>query len=140
FVEQAHFVVRGNLDCEDAEVAAVVELVGCVPGRTRRLLVRRQQRVLERGDERPALDSLLALDLANGVNDFLAHPFVPSSIRLARTISSYEMSTGPAPFSIRTARSPAETTTPRSRRVSVFTRTVPPTARSKCSRVLSGRS
>src|SRR5207247_9449243 len=30
--------------------------------------------VLERGDERSALDSLLALDLANGFNDFLAHP------------------------------------------------------------------
>ena len=100
FLEQAHLQVFGDLDREHAEVALVVEDHGCVPGRARRLLVRRKQRVLERGDERPALDALLALDLANGVNDLLAHPFVPSSIRLARTISSYEISTGPFPFSI----------------------------------------
>ena len=76
-VEQAHLEVGGELDREHAEVPAVVELDRRVPRRAGRLLVRREQRVLERGDERAALDSLLALDLANGVNDLLAHPFVP---------------------------------------------------------------
>ena len=114
-VEQADLEVLRQLDREDAEVALVVELDGRVPGGTRRLLVRSEQRVLECGDERAALDSLLALDLANGVNDLLAHALVPSSIRLARTISSYGMSIGP-PSRRRSApgpvRSPAETTAP----------------------------
>src|SRR4051812_26669795 len=144
-VEKAHFQIGRNLDRVDAKVAAVVELDGCVPGCTRRLLVGRKQRVLERGDERAAFDSLLALDLANGVNDLLAHdPLIPSSTMLARTISSYETSSGGrsvvAALWIRTTRSPAETTSPRVRPVSVLMRTVRPTARSKCSRVRSGRS
>ena len=57
----------------DAEVAAVVHLDGRVTRGTRRLLVGREQRVLERGDERALLDPLLALDLANGFDDLLAH-------------------------------------------------------------------
>src|SRR5262249_58250024 len=133
-VEEAHLQIVRDLDRVDAEVAAVVELDGCVPGRARRLLVGRKQRVLERGDERAAFDSLLALDFANGVNDLMAHdPLIPSSTMLARTISSYETSTGgrsdAAAFWIRTARSPAATTSPRARPVSVLIRTVPPTPR-----------
>ena len=72
-VEQAHLEVLGQLDREHAEVARVVELDGGVPRRARRLLVGREQRVLERGDERARLDPLLALDLANGLNDLLGH-------------------------------------------------------------------
>src|SRR5262249_10292694 len=145
FVEEAYLEIGRDLDRVDAEVAAIVELDGCVPGRARRLLVGRKQRVLERGDERAAFDSLLALDFANGVNDLLAHdPLIPSSTMLARTISSYETSTGgrsdAAALWICTARSPAETISPRARPVSVLMRTVRPTARSKCSRVRSGRS
>ncbi len=66
-VEQALLDVGGQLDREDAEVArAVVHLDRGVTRRTRRLLVRREQRVLEGGDERALLDSLVALDLADG--------------------------------------------------------------------------
>ena len=46
----------------DAELALLVELDGRVAGRARGLLVRREQRVLERVDERVLLDALLALD------------------------------------------------------------------------------
>ena len=68
---------RRQLDREHAEVALVVEDHGRVPCCSGRLLVRREQRVLERSDERAALDALLALDLAYGVNDLLAHPLLP---------------------------------------------------------------
>ena len=91
-VEQALLDVGGQLDREHAEVALVVHLDGRVAGRTRRLLVRGEQRVLERGDERALLDSLVALDLANRFDDLLAHVYL-SSIRLPRTIASYGMST-----------------------------------------------
>ena len=76
-VEQAHLEVRRQLDREDAEVALVVEDHGGVPSGSGRFLVRREQRVLERSDESPTLDALLALDLAYGVNDLLAHPLLP---------------------------------------------------------------
>jgi len=88
FFEQARLEVLGQLDREDAEVSQVVELDGRVPGSARRLLVGRKQRVLERGDENSGLDPLLALELANGVDDLLCHLPCPSSIRLARTMSS----------------------------------------------------
>src|SRR3954471_5684149 len=130
-VEQAHLEILGDLDREHAEVAAVVELDGRVTRGARRLLVGGEQRVFERRDERAALDSLLALDLANGVNDLLAHPQFPSSIRLARTIRSYGMSVASAPFRSWNERSPAARTSPRVLPVSVFTRTFRPTARSK---------
>ena len=72
-VEQPLFDVGGQLDREDAEVALVVHLDGRVARRARRLLVGREQRVFESGDERTLFDSLVALDLANGFDDFLAH-------------------------------------------------------------------
>src|SRR6478736_2821775 len=68
-VEQAHLEIGRQLDREHAEVTAVVEDHGCVPRSPGCLLVRREQRVFERGDEGPAFDALLALDLAYGVND-----------------------------------------------------------------------
>ncbi len=90
----------------------VVHLDGRVPRRARRLLVRGEQRVLERGDERALLDSLVALDLANGVDDLLAHD-TPSSIRLARTISAYGMSvSAPSDAATVTLCSSAATTSP----------------------------
>src|SRR5205085_5573848 len=62
-VEEALLDVGGQLDRVDAELAVVrVELDGRVPRRAGRLLVRGQQRVLERMDERVLLDPLLALD------------------------------------------------------------------------------
>src|SRR5581483_4399661 len=140
FLEQPCLDVRRKVDRVDAEVTAVVELDRRVPRRTGRLLVGGEQRVLECGDERPALDALLALDLANGFNDFLTHPSVPSSIKLARTISSYGMSTASAPLRICTAPAEAPRTSPRTPPAAVLTRTLRPTARSKCGCVRSGRS
>ena len=132
-VEQAHLEVGRQLDREHAEVALVVEDHGRVPGGPGRLLVRRKQRVLERGDERAALDALLALDLAYGVNDLLAHPLRP----FIDQIGPHDLArTGCPPArrrsAICTALSPAETTSPRARPVSVLTRTGRPTARTKC--------
>src|SRR5581483_6040544 len=76
-VEEAPLEALGQLDRVHAEVARVVELDRRVPGGPRRLLVRREQRVLEGGDERARLDALLALDLADGVDDLLSHPYLP---------------------------------------------------------------
>ena len=92
-VDEPLLDVGRELDGEDAELAVVVHLDGRVARRARRLLVRGEQRVLEGRDERALLDSLVALDLANGVDDLLAHDTLPSqlSIRLARTISVYGM-------------------------------------------------
>ena len=61
-VEQARLEVARDVEREDAELAFVVELDGRVPGRARRLLVRREEGVLERRDERAGLDALLLLD------------------------------------------------------------------------------
>ena len=67
-----------QLDREDAEVAGVVvHLDGRVTRRARRLLVGGEERILERGDERALLDSLVALDLADGLDDLLAHVTLP---------------------------------------------------------------
>src|SRR5207302_1505665 len=55
------------------EISAGVHLDGRVARRARRLLVGREQRVLERGDERTFLDALVALDLADRLDDLLAH-------------------------------------------------------------------
>ena len=61
---------RGQVDREDAEVARVlVELDGRVARRAGRLLVRGEQCVLERLDERAALDALLALDRLDAFDD-----------------------------------------------------------------------
>src|SRR5579864_7247790 len=72
-LEQARLDVTLKLDREDAEVAFGVHLDGRVARGARCLLVRREQRVLERRDERSLLDPLVALDLANGLDDLLAH-------------------------------------------------------------------
>src|SRR5438105_258322 len=65
--------IRRELDREDAKVALVVDLNGRVTRRAGHLLVRRQKRVLECRHQRPALDALFALDVADCFNDFLAH-------------------------------------------------------------------
>ena len=92
-VEQAHLEVLGQLDREHAELALVEELDGRMAGRARRLLVRGEHGVLERGDERHRIDPLVALELADGLDNLLGHlcsfcHHQPSSIRLARTSSS----------------------------------------------------
>src|SRR5256885_7914836 len=86
-VEQTHLDVGRQLDREDAEVAGVVvHLDGRMTRRARRLLVGREERVLERGDERALVESLVALDLANGLDDLLAHVTLPhQSDLLARS-------------------------------------------------------
>ena len=62
--------VRRKLDREDAEVAGVVvELDRRVPRRARGLLVRGEERVLERLDQRALLDALLALDGVDAFDD-----------------------------------------------------------------------
>src|SRR5207247_4964053 len=61
-VEQALLDVGGQLDREHAELAVVgIELDGRVARRAGRLLVRGQERVLERVDEGGLLDRLLSL-------------------------------------------------------------------------------
>src|SRR5918994_703841 len=72
-VDQPLLDVLRQLDREDAEVAVLVQLDRGVPGRARRLLIRGEQGILERRDERAALDPLVALDLANRFDDLLAH-------------------------------------------------------------------
>src|SRR5262249_30226394 len=72
-VEKAPFEVLGQLDRVDAVVPRVVELHGRVPGGPGCLLVGGKQRILERGQQLTGVDSLLALDLANGLHDLLAH-------------------------------------------------------------------
>ena len=108
--------VARDLDREHAELALVVEDHLGVPGGARRLLVRSEERVLERRDERARLDALLALDRANAFHDLLAHELTyPSSIRLPRTIVSYGMSSSVSPTAIRALWSVAATTVPRKR-------------------------
>src|SRR5439155_17251233 len=96
-VEQALLDIARQRDREDTEVALLVELDRRMARRAGRLLVRSEQPVLERRDERPLLDALFALDLLDCLNDLLAHVPYPSSIRLPRTIASYGISTGSAP-------------------------------------------
>ena len=73
-LEQALLDVRRQLDREDAEVALLaVELDDGVARRARRLLVRGQQSVLERLDQSVALDSPIALELVNELDDLVAH-------------------------------------------------------------------
>ena len=72
--------VARDLDRVDAEITLVVELDGGMARRARSLLVRGEERVLERRDERVAVDALLALDRANRLDDLSRHglslPFV----------------------------------------------------------------
>ena len=103
-VDEPLLEVGGDLDREDAELALVVEDHLGVAGGARCLLVRGEERVLERRDERARLDALLALDRANAFHDLLAHDLTyPSSIRLPRTIDSYGMSSSFSPTAIRSA-------------------------------------
>ena len=145
-VDEALLEIGRDLDREDPEVALVVEDHLGVAGSARCLLVRGEQRVLERRDERARLDALLALDRANAFHDFLGHDVTyPSSIRLPRTIASYGMSSSASPSAIRRLRSDAATTGPRnfflpeiSPAVRIWTSW--PIAARKCSGRRSGRS
>ena len=56
----------------------VVDLDGGVARRAGRLLVGGEERVLERRDERALFDALVALDLADGFDDLLAHRHIHS--------------------------------------------------------------
>src|SRR4029077_4699600 len=137
---QALLDVGGQLDREDAEVAGVVvHLHRRVTGRPGRLLVRREQRVLESRDERALFDSLVALDLADGLDDLLGHVTLPFTsdigMRLARTISRYGISVSvPSEAATFTLCSPAERTSPLNFRPAVRSLTRRPTAAAKCSR------
>ena len=83
-LEQPPLDVRRQLDREDAEVALLaVELDHGVARRARRLLVGREQRVLQRLDQRVGLDSLVSFELLDELDDLSAH-LLPSSIRLPR--------------------------------------------------------
>src|SRR5262249_39743037 len=119
----------------------VVEFDGGVPRRARSLLVGGEERVLERSDQRVAVDSLLALDRANRFDDLSRHVSYPSSIRLPRTMSSYGTSIASVCVRKVTVRAPAATTSPRRRRfASVRSETRRPTTLRKCCGVRSGRS
>src|SRR5262249_14777274 len=87
-VDQALFDVRRKLDRVDAEVSLLVDLDCGVARCARHLLIGGKERVLEGLDERAALDSLLALSVAAGLDDFLAHFSPIPSIRFPRTIAS----------------------------------------------------
>ena len=132
-VEQALLEVGGDLDREDAELALFVELHDRVARGARRLLVRGEQGILERADQLILLDAFLPLERANVLDDLDAHlSTYPLSIRLPRTISSYGISSAPAPVAMVTARSPAATSSPRKRVLPaiscpVFTVTLLPT-------------
>src|SRR4051794_7732653 len=139
--DQALLDVGRELDREYPEITFLVDLDDRVPCGSRHLLVRGKQGVLECCDERAALDSLLALDVSYGLDDFLAHLFPASSIRLPRTMASYGMSTDLPLASTVTATSPAARTSPRKRLRSVVrSATRRPTASRKCAGLRSGRS
>src|SRR5207237_7058548 len=100
-----------------------------------------EQRILESRDECSALDALLALDVPDCFNDLLSHLAGTSSIRFPRTIESYGMSTDSPSVLTVTLRSPAATTSPRTRsRSCVLSATRRPTTLRKCACVRSGRS
>src|SRR6185503_5042360 len=113
-VEEPLFDVCRQLDRIDAEVALIVDLDRRVTRCAGCLLVCSEERVLECGDQRPALDALFALDVPDCLDDFLCHLVPTSSIRLPRTIESYGMSTDSASVLTVTLRSSAATTSPRS--------------------------
>src|SRR5262249_1018695 len=114
-VDETLLAVGRQLDRVDAKVALLVDLDGGVARRARRLLVGGKKSVLERRDQRAALDPLLALDVSDCVDDLLRHLVPTSSIRLPRTIESYGTSMdSPFVFTV-PLRSPAPTTSPRTR-------------------------
>ena len=77
-LDQPLLHVGWQLDRKHAEVALVIDLDRGVARGSGHLLVGGEERVLERGDERAALDPLFALDVANRLDDLLTHflPFV----------------------------------------------------------------
>ena len=93
-LDESELDVLRDLDPVDAELALAVELDLGVAGRVGRLLVRREQRILESGDEDAFLDPLLLLDRVDSFDDLLAHVVNPSSIRFARTMASYGIRSG----------------------------------------------
>ena len=87
--DKALLDVPRQVDGEHAEVArVVVELHRGVARGAGRLLVRGKQRILERLDQRAALDAFLALDCLDAFDDLSRHFVVTSSIRLPRTMAS----------------------------------------------------
>jgi hypothetical protein len=73
-LQEALLDVRRQLDREDAEVAFLaVELDHGMARRARRLLVRSQQGVFERLDQRLALDTSVALELVDELDDLPRH-------------------------------------------------------------------
>ena len=90
---------------EDAEVGGLaVEVDARVPGRPRRLLVRRQQCVLERRHQRLGIDPLLLLEAPDGLDDLAAHRAPSSGIewsgtRFERRMRASGISTSPMPAS-----------------------------------------
>src|SRR6476619_3702314 len=140
-VEQARLEIARDVEREDAELTLVVELDRRVARGARRLLVGGEQGVLERGHERARLDALLLLDRPDPLDDLLAHSAPSSSIRLPRTISSTGIWCAVPWTETVTAWSSAATSVPRRRLASaVFSFTVPPIARRKCSGRRTGRS
>src|SRR5436190_292792 len=144
-LEQPLLDVWGQIDREDAEVALIaVELDHGVARRARRVLVRGEQRVLERLDQRVGLDSLVSFEFLDELDDLSAH-FDPSSIRLPRTIWSYGISTGCGSVARWTACASAPISSPLKRfrpaiSAAVRSATLRPTKRSKCAGLRSGRS
>ena len=117
----------------------VVHLDGRVPRGTRRLLVGGEQGVLERGDERALFDALVALDLANRLDDLLAHS-APTPLRRSGSparSASYGISMSALVDAGGVSESSsAATSSPRRRRSAVFAShlTRRPTKRAKCAR------
>src|SRR5262249_60188013 len=121
---------RRELDREHAEVAlAPVQLDDGVARGAGGLLVRREERVLERRDQRVAFDALVPLELVDELDDLPAHRPSFSSIRLPRTISPYGMSTSPPSAATVTAVAPPLVPSPPRLRPSGFSFTFPPPAR-----------
>src|SRR5215217_7501096 len=92
----------------------LVELDAGVLGRTGRLLVGREQGVLERGDEHAGRDSLLLLERPHGFDDLAAHEWTSGSsgTRLERWTCERGISNESPESSTRTASSPASAIVP----------------------------
>ena len=143
-VEQPLLEVLGELDREDAEVAGVVELDGRVAGRARSLLVGGEQRVLERGQQRarPRFPSRARSrerpQRSPGSSDHL--PFVdqigPHDL-VVRDVDRLAASALELERRARRLRRPRRAAAAVGWSCSATCR---PSARSKCSRVRSGRS
>ena len=111
-VEQLLLEVGRQDQLVDAEVAAAaVHLHARVLGRLGRLLVGRQQRVLQRPHQAVGRDALLALEDADGFDDLLGHP-LSLHARLLRLISAYGIDTTPSSAATVTSSSDAPTSSP----------------------------